>query len=290
VTGFRRPLAVAAAIALGLLVAAAAAAPLVERALGVDAVETDLLARFMPPSAEHPLGTDDIGRDVLARLLRGGRVSILVGIVTAVVAAVIGTAFGLAAGYFGGRLDAILMRVTDGVIALPLLAVLIVLAAIDLRKLGLPGLAASSDASLWRIVAIIALFGWTTTARLVRAATLSLKARDFVRAATAMGAPPWRVMLVHILPNAASPILVATALAVGEVIKFESVLSFLGLGVQPPIPSWGNMLTNAQETIWTAPALAFWPGFLILLTVVCCNLLADALQDWLDPRRRRARV
>ena len=289
-TGFRRPLAVAAAVALALLLAAAAAAPLIERALGVDATETDLLARFLPPSAAHPLGTDDIGRDVLVRLLRGGRVSILVGIVTALVAAVIGTAFGLAAGYFGGRLDAVLMRVTDGVIALPLLAVLIVLAAVDLTKVGLPDLARSPDASLWRMVAIIALFGWTTTARLVRATTLSLKARDFVRAATAMGAPPLRVMLVHILPNAASPILVATALAVGDVIKFESVLSFLGLGIQPPIPSWGNMLTNAQETIWTAPALAFWPGFLILVTVVCCNLLADALQDWLDPRRRRARV
>jgi peptide/nickel transport system permease protein len=289
VTAFRRPLALAAAAALALLVAAAAAAPLIERWLGIDAVETDLLARFLPPSAAHPLGTDDIGRDVLARLLRGGRVSILVGVAAALVAAVIGTAIGLAAGYFGGRFDALLMRVTDGVIALPLLAVLIVLAAVDWRKLGLPGLAASADASLWRIVVIIALFGWTTVARLVRAATLSLKSRDFVRAAAAMGAPPWRVMLVHILPNAASPILVATALAVGEVIKFESVLSFLGLGVQPPIPSWGNMLTNAQETIWTAPALAFWPGFLILLTVASSNLLADALQDWLDPRRRGAR-
>jgi peptide/nickel transport system permease protein len=181
------------------------------------------------------------------------------------------------------------MRLTDGVIALPLLAVLIVLAAIDLSKLGLDEIARSPAASLWRIIAITALFGWTSTARLVRAATLSLKTRDFVRAAVAMGAPPWRVMVVHILPNAASPILVATALAVGEIIKFESVLSFLGLGVQPPIPSWGNMLTNAQETIWTAPMLAFWPGLLILVTVASCNLVADALQDTLDPRRRIVR-
>jgi len=226
---------------------------------------------------------------VLVRLLHGGRVSILVGVVAAVMAAVFGTAIGLLAGYRGGRLDAALMRLTDGVIALPLLAVLIVLAAIDLSKLGLDEIARSPAASLWRIIAITALFGWTTTARLVRAATLSLKTRDFVRAAVAMGAPPWRVMLVHILPNAASPILVATALAVGEIIKFESVLSFLGLGVQPPIPSWGNMLTNAQETIWTAPMLAFWPGLLILMTVASCNLLADALQETLDPRGRVVR-
>jgi peptide/nickel transport system permease protein len=121
-------------------------------------------------------------------------------------------------------------------------------------------------------------------ARLVRAATLSLKTRDFVRAAVALGAPPWRVMLVHILPNAMSPILVATALAVGEVIKFESVLSFLGLGIQPPTPSWGNMLTNAQELIWTAPHLALWPGLLILATVALCNFLADAMADRLRPR------
>ena len=288
-TGFRRPLALAATLALVLLVVASLAAPLIERALGVDATETDLLARFQAPSAAHPLGTDDIGRDVLVRLLHGGRVSILVGVVAAVMASVFGTAIGLLAGYRGGRLDAALMRLTDGVIALPLLAVLIVLAAIDLSKLGLDEIARSPAASLWRIIAITALFGWTTTARLVRAATLSLKTRDFVRAAVAMGAPPWRVMVVHILPNAASPILVATALAVGEIIKFESVLSFLGLGVQPPIPSWGNMLTNAQETIWTAPMLAFWPGLLILVTVASCNLLADALQDTLDPRRRIVR-
>jgi hypothetical protein len=159
------------------------------------------------------------------------------------------------------------------------------LAARDLGKLGFPEeLARSPEAGLARIVAITAAFGWTTVARLVRAATLSLKTRDFVRAAIALGASPWRVMLVHILPNALSPILVATALAVGEVIKFESVLSFLGLGIQPPTPSWGNMLTNAQELIWTAPHLALWPGLLILATVASCNILADALADRFSPR------
>lgn len=256
-------------------------------ALGLDPAETDLLARLAGPSAAHPLGTDDLGRDLLARLLSGGRVSIVVGLSAAVIAATIGSLMGLVAGYFGGRFDAALMRLTDGVIALPLLAVLIVLAAIDLRKLGIPEeVAGSPEAGLARIVAITAAFGWTTVARLVRAATLSLKARDFVRAAVALGASPWRVMLVHILPNAMSPILVATALAVGEVIKFESVLSFLGLGIQPPLASWGNMLTNAQELIWTAPHLALWPGGLILATVALCNFLADAMADRLRPRNR----
>jgi peptide/nickel transport system permease protein len=281
----RRPLlAVAAALGAALALACLAAEP-IHALLGVDPTETDLLRRFAPPSAAHPLGTDDLGRDLLARLLAGGRVSILAGLAAALLAAGIGTALGLAAGYFGGRTDAVVMRITDGVIALPLLALLIVLAAVDLRKLGLPDSWAQSPyASLGRIVLITAAFGWTTVARLVRAATLTLKARDFVRAAVAMGASPWRIMLVHVLPNAASPLLVATALAVGEAIKFESVLSFLGLGIQPPVPSWGNMLTNAQELIWTAPHLALWPGLLILLTVALCHGLADALAERLRGR------
>ena len=198
----------------------------------------------------------------------------------------LGTGLGLAAGYLGGRLDAVLMRLTDMVVALPLLALLIVLAAIDLTRLGIPeDVARSPGAGLARIVAITAAFGWTTVARLVRAATLSLRARDFVRAAVALGASPARVMLVHILPSAMPTVLVATALAVGEVIKFESVLSFLGLGIQPPVPSWGNMLTNAQELAWTAPALALWPGLLILATVAACNILADEIARGMRPRR-----
>ena len=174
----------------------------------------------------------------------------------ALCAAVIGTAIGLLAGYFGGTLDGLLMRLTDGVIALPLLPLLI----------------------------LIALVGWTTVARLVRGTTLSLKAREFVRAAEALGAGHARIMLVHILPNAVSPIIVATTLSVGNIILLESVLSFLGLGIQPPIPSWGNMLTGAQELIWDAPTLAVYPGLLIFVTVIAFNFLGDGLQDALDPR------
>jgi peptide/nickel transport system permease protein len=279
-----------AAALLAGLATLSIAAPLIGAITGQDANSVDLLARFAGPSMAHPLGTDDIGRDLLLRLLYGGRVSLAVGLTAAVIAATIGTMIGIVAGYFGGRLDALLMRLTDSVIALPLLPLLIVLAAVDLSKLDLPAaLTGSEQVSLYRIVAIIALVGWTTVARLVRATTLSLLGRDFIRAARALGAGPWRIMLIHILPNAVSPIIVATTLAVGNVILFESVLSFLGLGIQPPIASWGNMLTNAQETIQTEPMLAVWPGLFILLTVASCNLLGDALQATLDPRARGRR-
>ncbi len=277
-------LAMGSAVALALLTVAAAAASLVAALLGVDANAVNLSNRFQGPSLAHPLGTDELGRDLLARLLHGGRVSLAVGIAAALASAVIGTVVGLLAGYYR-RVDAALMRVTDGVIALPLLPLLIVLAAVDLAKLGLPeDIARDPDVSLYRMVAIIALVSWTTVARLVRGAALSVREREFVLAAIAAGAGPLRVMLVHILPNVISPIIVATTLSIGNVILLESVLSFLGLGIQPPIASWGNMLTGAQELIWTAPMLVFWPGMLIFVTVIAFNFLGDGLQDALDPR------
>jgi len=278
-------LAVASFVFLLLLALMALSAPLVEYALGVDAEAANLFSRFAVPSVAHPLGTDELGRDVLARLLYGGRVSLAVGLAAAVFAAAIGTTVGLLAGYFGGSFDAFLMRFTDGVISLPLLPLLIVLAAVDLEKLGLPPeLARSEDVSLYRIIVIVSLFGWTTVARLVRAEALRLRAREFVTAARAMGASPWRIMAVHILPNAVSPIIVATTLSMGGIILFESTLSFLGFGIQPPVASWGSMLTNAQEVILSEPMLAVWPGLAIFLTVIAFNFLGDGLQDALDPR------
>ncbi len=279
------PLAVASAIVLLALALLVLATPVVAQALGSDSTAVDLLSRFQPPSAAHPLGTDELGRDLLLRLLEGGRVSLGIGLVIAVAAAVIGTLVGLTAGYLGGRTDALLMRLTDGIIALPRLPLLIVLAAVDITKLGLPEHWAHSPMlGFWRIAVIVTLVGWTTVARLVRGATLSLREREFVRAAQALGAGPARVMFVHILPNVTGPIVVATTLSVGGIILTESVLSFLGLGIQPPMASWGNMLTNAQELIWSAPMLAVWPGLTIFVTVICCNLLGDGLQDALDPR------
>jgi peptide/nickel transport system permease protein len=271
-----------------ILALASAAAPVLAALLGADAHTVDLYQRLGEPSLRHPLGTDELGRDLLLRLLDGGRVSLLVGLTAAFAAAGLGTAIGLVAGYRGGKLDAALMRLTDGVIALPLLPLLVVLAAIDLRKVGLPTEFVESEAvSLYRIVFLIALVGWTTVARLVRGATLSLRAQDFVRAAVALGASPRRIMLVHILPNLSSSIIVATTMSVGHIILLESVLSFLGLGIQPPLPSWGNMLTRAQETIGSAPQLALYPGLLIFVTVIACNFLGDGLQDALDPRAVR---
>ena len=280
-----------ALLGLTLLIAlaiATAAAPLIERMLGIDATSVDLLSMLAGPSAGHPLGTDEVGRDLLSRLLRGGQVSLAVGLLTALLAAVIGTAIGVAAGYRGGLIDAVLMRFTDGVIALPLLPLLIVLGALDPAKLGLSPDAFKSDfAGLARIVIIIALVGWTTVARLVRAATLTIRVQDYVRSAEAMGARPLRIMTRHILPNVVSPLIVATTLSVGNIILLESALSFLGLGVQPPMPSWGNMLTAALAQMASNPWLAIWPGAMIFITVLAFNLVGDGLQDALDPRGTR---
>jgi peptide/nickel transport system permease protein len=270
---------------LVLLLVLSLAAPWLAQARGIDPTMTDLLRRFEPPSAEFWLGTDELGRDLFQRLLDGGRVSLLVGFAGALLSAAIGAVIGVVAGYLCGRLDSVLMRVTDGVIALPLLPLLIVLAAIDPQKIGVPPAIAQSETfSLWRLVAIVALTGWTTVARLVRAETLTLKARDFTRAAQALGARPVRIMFRHILPNALGSLMVATSLSIGTLILLESTLSFLGLGTQPPAASWGNMLTNAQDLLQEAPILALWPGLLIFLTVIAFNFLGDGLQDTFDPR------
>ncbi len=278
-------LAVAGAIFLVIIGGLALAAPVVEWALGLDANRVDIFNRLAPPTASHWLGTDELGRDLLLRLLYGGRVSLLVGLVVAFAAALIGSIVGVIAGYYGGKTDTLLMRTTDAIIALPVLPLLIVLAAADLTKLPIPDAIAQSESiSLYRIIFIVALFGWTTVARLVRSATLSVRTREFVVAAQALGAPSYRIMLRHILPNVISPVVVATTLSIGGVILLESVLSFLGLGVQPPIPSWGNLLTNAQELMTSAPMLSVYPGLLIFLTVIAFNFVGDGLQDAIDPR------
>jgi peptide/nickel transport system permease protein len=261
------------------------AAPLIAAALGIDAQSVDLFDRIAGPSFSHPLGTDELGRDVLLRLLEGGRVSLAIGGTAALAAAALGTVIGLSAGYLGGWTDRVLMRMTDGVIALPLLPLLIVLAALDLTKLGLPkNFVQSEQISLFRIIVLVTLVGWTTAARLVRAATLVTRSQDFVRAARGLGASVPHILLRHVLPNVIGPLIVATALSVGDIILLESVLSFLGLGIQPPMASWGSMLTNAQELIASAPLLAIYPGAMIFLTVISCNLLGDALHKRLEPR------
>jgi len=284
-SGRRRGLAAGAVLAgLALL---CVAAPVFEAMSGLDPDRVDLFARFEGPSSAHWLGTDELGRDTGLRLLHGGRVSLAVGIAGALAAALLGTVIGLVSGYFGSWVDATLMRFTDGVAAAPLLPLLIVLAAVDLTKTGLPPeWAVSEAAGVLRIVVIVALFGWPGIARLVRGATLSVRERDYVRAGVAVGAGPLRIMMRHVLPNVASPLLVAATLAVGHVILLESVLSFLGLGIQPPLPSWGNMLSNAQDLMGSAPMQAILPGALIFATVLAINRLGDAFQGSLDPLSR----
>ncbi len=259
------------------LAAGAVAAPWVQDLLGHDPFTPDLFGRHAPPSAEHPLGTDELGRDILLRLLFGARVSLLVGGAVAVAATALGAAVGLFAAWRGGWPDAVLMRVADGMLALPALPLLVVLAAVDTGRLGLPRGEAASDIA--RLVAILTLFGWVGVARLARAAALAELARDYVAAARVSGAGEARVLMRHVAPNIAGPVLVAAALSVAGAILAESALSFLGLGIQPPAPSWGNMLANAQDLVFSAPLAAVWPGLAILFAVAGCTLLADGLRQ-----------
>jgi peptide/nickel transport system permease protein len=253
--------------------------------LGINPNKTNLLARFQPPSAAHWLGTDDLGRDVLVRLLYGGQVSIAVGVIATFLMAIIGVAVGVTAGFIGGKVDAVLMRATDCLIALPLIPLLIVLGSIDLTKIGLSAAAANSPTYIFlRIVIIIAIVDWTTMARIARAGAMQIRERDYVRAATVSGAGRSYNVFVHILPNISSPLIVAATLTVGRVILLESTLSFLGFGIAPPTPTWGNMLTNAQQLIISAPHLAIYPGLLIFATVMAVNFVGDGARYAFDPR------
>jgi peptide/nickel transport system permease protein len=223
------------------------------------------------PSATYPLGNDDLGRDELARLIVGARISLTVGVTSMLVTLIIGIVVGAVAGFYGGWVDNILMRVTDGFLAIPFLISLFVFAALF------------SDGSVKDIVIIIAAFSWPVPARIVRGEFLGLKEREFLLAARTLGASNMRLMFRHILPNAMGPIIVAATLAVGNNIIAESILSFFGFGLQPPTASWGTLLNDAQSFISTDPLLVWLPGMAILITVLCCNLIGDGLRDALDP-------
>jgi peptide/nickel transport system permease protein len=234
----------------------------------------DLDNLFGPPSGRHWLGTNEIGHDVFTRILFAGRVSLTVGFVASLVSVSVGTMAGLVAGYFGGWWDRILMRVVDMLLAIPTIALMFVLA----RVLG-PGIGS--------IITVLALLGWMGTARLVRAEVLRLKRLEYVEAARGVGASDGRIIFRHLLPNGLAPVIVSASLQVGAAILAESTISYFGLGIQPPVPSWGNMLQNAQGYLWTAPWLAVYPGFFIFVTVLSFNFLGDGLRDALDPRQRR---
>lgn len=249
-------------------------------------------ARWMSTVQEfesfHLFGTDELGRDVLMRMIYGTRVSMGVGILVALASALIGLLIGSLAGYNGGWIDSALMRVTDALLALPTIPILIVVSAVDLDKV--PGarlLIAPSNENILKLVVILVLFSWMQVARLVRASVLSLREREFILAAKTMGAGGTVIVLKHLFPNVMAPLLVAVTLGIGNSILYEAALSFLGLGIQPPTPSWGNMLFNAQDLVTQAPFLAILPGLQILFVVMSFNYLGDGLQDAVDPKAIR---
>ncbi len=266
------------AAVLLIVACAAVAAPLVST--GDPAAQHDIVAtRFLPPLATdghgsfHLLGTDRFGRDVWTRLVYGARVSLGVGVLAVLLSIAIGVAVGAVAGQWGGPVRALLLALTDFALALPRVVLLLLLAA------------------LWRpsaalVIVVLGLTGWMSVARLVHGEVRSLTARPFVEGARALGVPRYRVLWRHILPNALTPVIVAAALGVGNAIMLEAGLSFLGLGVQPPTPSWGNMIASGRDTLVNAPWVATAPGVALVLVVVACTLLGDAVQQALDPVRR----
>ena len=266
----KNKLAVIGAVLLIIIVGAAIFAPMLAPK---DPSQQVLLDKLAPPGKDYPLGADNLGRDTLSRLLYGARISLLVGFASVAGSIFIGTVIGAIAGYFGGVLDAVLMRIVDAIISFPSLFLLITLVTIF-------------EPSIFTLIAIFAVFGWTGTARLVRGEFLSLRKSEFVLAARTLGISNIRIIFSHILPNALGPIIVSATLGVGGVILAEAGLSYLGLGIQPPTPSWGNMLQSAQNPqimlgAWWYP---LFPGFMILITVLAFNFVGDGLRDAFDPK------
>jgi len=231
----------------------------------------DLLNQFGPRSATHPLGTDETGRDVLSRLIFGARTSLAVGLAAMAVAMTIGALLGAVSGFYGGVVDAVVMRVADGMLTIPTFFLALLVLAVF-------------GSNIVNVVLTIGGMGWMVVARVVRAEVLRTLPQEFVAAARAIGASDARLLFRHLLPQALPSMIVAATLGVAYAILTESALSYLGLGVQPPMPTWGNMLTGAQHYVWTKPILAVYPGVMIMLTVLSYNAVGDALRDTLDPR------
>lgn len=264
----RNKLSVAGAIVVFMLMAAALLAPVVAP---YDPTSIDVYNVLSPPSTAHLFGTDELGRDLLSRIIWGSRVSLKVGFVAVGIAIMIGILVGSIAGFYGGRVDAVLMRFVDMMLAFPTFFLILAVIAI-------------LEPNIFTIMAVIGVTGWMDVARLVRAEFLTLKERDFVDAARAIGIRNKRLIMRHILPNALSPVFVAATFGIAGAILTESGLSFLGLGVQPPDPSWGNILTAGKDNIEIAWWLSLYPGLAILITVLSYNLVGEGLRDALDPR------
>jgi peptide/nickel transport system permease protein len=278
----RHPGAVVGSIVLSLLILATVFAGLSP----YDPEESDIKNRYQAPSLEHPFGTDGLGRDLLTRTLYGGRVSMSVGLMVVGITLSIGVPIGSIAGYYGGWIDNVLMRIIDATLSIPSLMFLILLAAI-LRETDLPFVKANS---VMTIAVVLGALSWPTVARLVRAVFLTVREMEYVKAAHALGASAPRVILREVLPNGFGPIIVESTLGIGYAIMEESGLSFLGFGIMPPTPSWGNMLNNAQEHLTTYPWLAIFPGVMIFLTIISVNYIGDGLRDALDPYKVLGKV
>jgi peptide/nickel transport system permease protein len=271
----RHPGAIAGSVVLTIIILFAILAPLSP----YDPLASDLPSRLQPPSLEHPFGTDALGRDLFTRCLYGGRVSLSVGFLVVLITLLLGIPVGAVAGYFGGWVDNVLMRITDAALALPALMVLILLSAMT-REVDVPFFERNN---VLTIALVIGVLSWMSVARLVRASFLTIKETEFITAAHCLGTANTRIMARHILPNAVGPIIVEATLEMGYAIMEEAGLSFLGFGIMPPTPSWGNLLNAAWEHMTRHPWLAFFPGLMIFLTIISINYIGDGLRDAFDP-------
>lgn len=274
----RNRLAVAGLVVVALLILDCFVAPLLVRAgLVIDPNFQDITNTYAQPGGRHLLGTDQLGRDTLSRLMFGAQISLSIGIIVQVIVLAVGGAIGLVAGYFGGRTDNLLMRFTDIWYAFPdLLFLLFVVSVIG--------------PSFWTIFGAIGLIYWVGLARLVRGQVLSIKEKEYIEAANAVGSPPFKIMLRHLVPNSLGPVIVSLTFGIPNAIFLEAVLSYIGIGIQPPTASWGTMIHDGYEAIFSQPLLAIWPALAIAITMLAFTFIGDGLRDALDPQQRRVRA
>ncbi len=283
----RHKLAVVSTVVIIIIVLLCTLAPLLAPydPVAINKNEQGQILRNAPPSGDHIMGTDAIGRDVFSRLLYAGRISLTIAFVVTICAESIGAIVGAVSGFYGGGVDDVIQRFVEFLLTLPLLPLLLAFSAL-LRGMSIPFLP-EEWSSAFIIGLILIIFGWMGSSRLMRGMVLSLRNQEFTEAARAMGLGNFGIILRHMIPNALAPIIVSATLSLGGVIIYESALSFLGFGIQPPIPTWGNMLAEYQSDMWTQPAKVFYPGLAIFIVNLSFNYMGDALRDALDPRLKR---
>lgn len=281
----KHKLAVGGMITISLIALACFLAPLYAPYDPVRDISRDENGRILrndPPSLDHLMGTDNVGRDVFTRLLYAGRISLAVAFIVTFFTTLIGVVIGAISGYYGGSVDEIIQRFVEFIISIPLLPLLLAFSAL-LRGVRIPGLPPEWSSAVIITITLI-IFYWTTSSVLIRGMVLSLRNQEFTEAARALGMGNFGIITRHMIPNSLAPIIVSATLGLGFVIIIESALSFLGFGIQPPVPTWGNMLNEYQEEMWTQPAKVFYPGLMIFVCVLSFNYIGDGLRDAMDPR------